>query len=195
MFANRLANSQHIAVEASRRLSIGAMLETPPKSSDDLFNRLGDLGVVHKTYEHPPLFTVEQSQAQRGMLEGSHIKNLFLRDKKRQMWLVTVEEERVVDLKKLRHTLGAQGNLSFGSAELLMEILGVLPGAVTPFAIINDRETRVTLVLDQAILRQDPINAHPLCNDMTTAVAALDLLKFAAAEAHTPVIIDFDRSD
>jgi len=118
-----------------------------------------------------------------------------LRDKKRRMWLVTVEEERVVDLKKLRHTLGAQGNLSFGSAELLMEVLGILPGAVTPFAIINDRETRVTLVLDQAILRQDHVNAHPLRNDMTTAVAALDLLKFAAAEAHTPIITDFDRSD
>ena len=171
------------------------MLKTPPKSSDDLFGRLRDLGILHKTYQHPPLFTVEQSKAQRGILDGSHIKNLFLRDKKRRMWLVTVEEERVVDLKKLRHTLGAQGNLSFGSAELLMEVLGVVPGAVTPFAIINDLETRVTLVLDQAILRQDLVNAHPLRNDMTTAVAALDLLKFAAAEAHAPVILDFDEAD
>lgn len=195
MFANRLVDNLHIAAEPGRRLSIGAMLETPPKSSDDLFSRLRDLGIVHRTYQHPPLFTVEQSKAQRGILDGSHIKNLFLRDKKRQMWLVTVEEERVVDLKKLRHTLGAQGNLSFGSPELLMEVLGVLPGAVTPFAIINDHEMRVTLVLDEVILRQDMVNAHPLRNDMTTAVAAQDLLKFAAAEAHTPIILDFNESD
>ena len=76
-----------------------------------------------------------------------------------------------------------------------MEVLGVVPGAVTPFAIINDHETRVTLVLDQAILRQDLVNAHSLRNDMTTAVAAPDLLKFAVAEAHTPIILDFDESD
>ena len=171
------------------------MPEIPPKSNNDLLNRLDDLCIAYTTYRHPPLFTVRQSQTQRSIHFGSHIKNLFLRDKKRRMWLVTVEEECVVDLKNLKHALGAQGNLSFGSAELLMEVLGVLPGAVTPFSIINDHKTRVTLVLDQAILRQRLVNAHPLRNDMTTAVTALDLLKFAEAEAHTPIILNFDELD
>ena len=171
------------------------MPEIPPKSNDDLLNRLDDLCIAHTTYRHSPLFTVQQSQTQRSIHYGSHIKNLFLRDKKRRMWLVTVEEERVVDLKNLKHTLGAQGNLLFGSAELLMEVLGVLLGAITPFSIINDYKTRVTLVLDQAILCQRLVNAHPLRNDMTTTVTTLDLLKFAEAEAHTPIILNFDKVD
>jgi Ala-tRNA(Pro) deacylase len=192
---NNVNGKLHIAAEPGRRLSIGTMPENPPKSSDDLFGRFRELGITHKTYQHQQLFTVEQSKAQRGILDGSHIKNLFLRDKKRRMWLVTVDEERVVNLKALRHRLGAQGNLSFGRPELLMDALGVAPGAVTPFAIINDREGLVTLVLDQAILRQDPLNAHPLRNDMTTVIAARDLLNFAAAEAHTPIILDFGDPD
>ncbi len=166
-----------------------------PKSAEDLLNRLGELGIAHKTYQHAPLFTVEQSQAERGKLEGSHIKNLFLRDKKRRMWLVTVEEDREVNLKALRHKLGAQGNLSFGSPELLMQALGVEPGAVTPFAVINDPDGLVTFVLDHAVLRRDPVNAHPLRNDMTTAIASQALLEFAAAEAHSPIILDFDTAD
>jgi Ala-tRNA(Pro) deacylase len=165
------------------------------KSADDLLNRLDELGIVHKTYQHAPLFTVEQSKAERGKLEGSHIKNLFLRDKKRRMWLVTVEEEREVNLKALRHKLGAQGNLSFGSPELLMQALGVEPGAVTPFAVINDPDGRVTFVLDQEVLHRDPVNAHPLRNDMTTAITSQALLAFAEAEAHSPIILDFDTPD
>lgn len=167
----------------------------PPLDDSALFARLEALGIACRTHEHPPLNTVEESQALRGDLPGGHIKNLFLRDKKRRMWLVTVDEERAVDLKALRRRIGAQGTLSFGSAELLMATLGVAPGAVTPFAVINDRAGAVTMVLDRAVLEHDPVNAHPLRNDRTTALAPGDLLRFLEAEGHAPRIIDFEDGD
>src|SRR3546814_8376242 len=95
-------------------------------------------------------------------------------------------EDRAIDLKDLKRRLGASGSLSFGNAELLLELLGVEPGAVTPFAAINDRAGRVAVVLDRRVLDRDPVNANPLRNDMTTAVAPRDLLDFLAAEGHPP---------
>lgn len=166
----------------------------PPLDDSELYARLESLGLAHVTHEHAALHTVEQSRALRGDLPGGHIKNLFLRDKKRRMWLVTVLEDRDMDLKSLRRLIGAQGTLSFGSADLLMENLGVLPGAVTPFAVINDRAGAVTMVLDQAVLAHDPVNAHPLRNDRTTAIAPDDLRRFLEAESHAPMILDFDRT-
>lgn len=163
-----------------------------PFDDTTLFDRLNELGIEHRTVEHPPLYTVEQSRELRGELPGAHIKNLFLRDKKRRMWLVTVLEDREIDLKALRHRIGAQGNLSFGNADLLMKHLGVIPGAVTPFAVINDREGDVTMVIDEALLATDRVNAHPLRNDRTTAVSPDDLLKFLMAERHAPTVLDFD---
>ncbi len=157
-----------------------------------LFARLEELDIACETHAHPPLFTVEQSRALRGDLPGAHIKNLFLRDKKRRMWLVTVLESRDIDLKDLRRRIGAQGTLSFGSAELLMEHLGIAPGAVTPFAVINDRAGRVTMVLDRALQAGTVVNAHPLRNDRTSALAAEDLVRFLEAEGHPPMILDFD---
>lgn len=159
---------------------------------EELLARLDALGISHRTYSHPPLHTVEQSKALRGDLSGSHIKNLFLRDKKRQLWLVTVLEDRAVDLKSLRQRLGAKGNLSFGSAELLADALGVSPGAVTPFALINDHEGRVRFVLDRGVLAEAPVNAHPLTNEATTSIEPDDLLRFAEACGHAPQILDFD---
>ncbi len=140
---------------------------------------------------HPPVFTVEEAKAQRGELPGSHIKNLFLRNKKGAMWLVTCLEDRRIDLKALGTALEA-GRFSFGSAERLMTYLGVLPGAVTPFAVINDKDAHVQVVLDRGLLDHDPINAHPLVNDMTTAIAAEDLIRFLEAVGHPPRIFDLD---
>ncbi|MGI9388376.1 MAG: prolyl-tRNA synthetase associated domain-containing protein, partial [Methyloligellaceae bacterium] len=120
--------------------------------ADGLFRRLDDLGIAHSTHQHPPVFTVGESQALRGVLPGGHIKNLFLRDKKKRIWLVTALEERQIDLKALRKRLGASGSLSFGSADLLMEVLGVAPGALTPFGIINDAAGRAKVVLDKGVL-------------------------------------------
>lgn len=160
-----------------------------PTSPDQLFAHLEGLGIQTRTARHPPVFTVEEARALRGNLPGAHIKNLFLRNKKGEMWLVVAEEDRAIDLKTLGEKLGA-GRLSFGSPERLMTYLGVVPGAVTPFAIINDRQGQVTVAIDEAVLAQSPVNCHPLTNDMTTAIAPGDLLAFLEATGHRPMILD-----
>jgi Ala-tRNA(Pro) deacylase len=162
---------------------------TPPLTPEALFARLDGLGVVHRTYTHPPVFTVEEAKALRGKLPGGHCKSLFLKDKKAGLWLVVALEECRVDLKLLADALGAP-RFSFGSAELLYQVLGVRPGSVTPFAIINDTEQRVTVVLERAMLEHDPLNYHPLENDRTTAIAPGDLLRFLGACGHAPRVVD-----
>ena len=159
-----------------------------------IFDRLVELEITFENHEHPPLRTVAESQLLRGELPGAHIKNLFLRDKKRHYFLVTVREEREVDLKWLRRTIGAQGTLSFGSADALADLLGVEPGAVTPLGIINDTEGVVTAFLDKALMTTDMVNVHPLRNDMTTTISATDLERFMISENHPPGIIDFDTA-
>ncbi|HZF32492.1 MAG TPA: prolyl-tRNA synthetase associated domain-containing protein [Candidatus Angelobacter sp.] len=165
------------------------MTTTIPTSPDQLFAHLEGLGLRTRTVQHPPVFTVEEARALRGDLPGAHIKNLFLRNKKGEMWLVVAEESRPIDLKALGERLGA-GRLSFGSPERLMSYLGVVPGAVTPFALINDREGQVKVAIDKAVLEQDPVNCHPLANDMTTAIAPQDLLAFIESSGHQPMILD-----
>jgi Ala-tRNA(Pro) deacylase len=154
-----------------------------------LFARLAELGLAHQTVEHAPVFTVEQAKAHRGTLPGHHIKNLFLRNKKEEMWLVVALEDRAIDLKRLGEMLGA-GRLSFGSPERLAKYLGVEPGSVTPFAVINDSEHKVTLVLDEGLKGGQQadglINAHPLTNSMTSAISLADLLRFFEATGHAP---------
>ncbi len=160
-----------------------------PTSPDQLFAHLDGLGIRTRTVQHPPVFTVDEAKALRGDLPGAHIKNLFLRNKKGDMWLVVAEESRRIDLKALGERLGA-GRLSFGSPERLMSYLGVVPGAVTPFALINDREGRVKVAIDKAVLERDPVNCHPLANDMTTAITPRDLLAFIESSGHKPMILD-----
>jgi Ala-tRNA(Pro) deacylase len=155
-----------------------------------LFARLDQLGIAHRTVEHPPVFTVEEAKALRGNLPGHHIKNLFLRNKKEEMWLVVALEDRAIDLKRLGEVLGA-GRLSFGSAERLKRYLGVEPGSVTPLSLVNDEARAVQLVLDRGVADGGPVNAHPLVNTMTTALAPADLLRFFAATRHTPRWLDF----
>jgi Ala-tRNA(Pro) deacylase len=157
---------------------------------EDLFARLDALGIKTTTHAHPPLFTVEESKALRGDLPGGHCKSLFLRDKKRRLWLVVTLEDRAVDMKALRKLLGGAGSLSFGSPERLGEILGVEPGSVTPFALVNDTEQRLSVVLDEEMLGFDPLNYHPLTNTATTAIAPGDLILFVEACGHAPQILD-----
>jgi Ala-tRNA(Pro) deacylase len=165
-------------------------MDKPQDIEGPLLARLADLGIEITMHRHPALHTVDESRALRGTMPGSHIKNLFLRDKKRNQWLVTVPEDAKVDLKALRHILGASGNLNFGSAELLEASLGVQPGSVTPFAVMNDTEGVVTMVLANDVLKNDPVNAHPLHNEATAAIPRDDLVRFLAACAHPPVMID-----
>jgi Ala-tRNA(Pro) deacylase len=160
-----------------------------PLTPDALFARFDALGIAHRTYAHPPVFTVEEAKALRGTLPGGHCKSLFLKDKKAGLWLVVALEETRVDLKLLADRLGAP-RFSFGSADLLYDVLGVRPGSVTPFAAINDAERRVAVVLDRAMLAHDPLNYHPLENDRTTAIAPGDLLRFLDACGHPPRIVD-----
>ena len=155
-----------------------------------LFARLDQLGIAHRTVEHPPVFTVEEAKALRGDLPGHHIKNLFLRNKKEEMWLVVALEDRAIDLKRLGEVLGA-GRLSFGSADRLKRYLGVEPGSVTPLSLVNDQARAVQLVLDRGVADGGPVNAHPLVNTMTTALAPADLLRFFEATGHTPRWLDF----
>ncbi len=162
-----------------------------PATPEALFDKLDALGIAHRTVEHPPLYTVEESRALRGELPGGHTKNLFLRNKKGGMWLVTCLEDRAIDLKDLGERLGGY-RLSFGRPERLMQYLGVIPGAVTPFAVINDHQDAVQMVLDSALLDHDPLNFHPLDNSRTTAVSPKDLLTFLEAVGHYPQVISLD---
>lgn len=162
-------------------------------SPQQLFDRLAELGIVHRTVEHEAVFTVEQAKQHRGVLPGHHIKNLFLRNKKEEMWLVVALEDRAIDLKRLGEELGA-GRLSFGSPERLKTWLGVEPGSVTPLAVINDTQRKVTLVLDRGLAEGGPINAHPLTNTMTSALSLPDLQRFFAATGHAPRWLDFPLS-
>lgn len=163
----------------------------PPFTPEDLFQQLRDLGIEAKTARHPAVFTVDEAKALRGDLPGCHTKNLFLRDKKGTMWLVVCREDRAVDLKVLAQKLGS-GRLSFGSPERLMKYLGVSPGAVTPFAVMNDKAGHVQVALDRGMLDQEPWNFHPLTNEMTTSIGASDMLHFLEAVNHSPEYLSFD---
>ena len=165
-----------------------------PATPDDLFRRLDALGVSHETHWHEPVFTVAESQALRGSLPGGHSKNLFLKNKKGDLWLVTAAEDAAVDLKALTKTHGA-GRLSFGKPDLLLEVLGVEPGAVTPFGLINDTERRVTFVLDGRLAAMEPLHFHPLVNNATTAISSADFAKFLDETGHAPLAIDFPPQD
>jgi Ala-tRNA(Pro) deacylase len=166
-----------------------------PADPETLFARLRALDITTETITHPPVFTVEEAKQLRGELDGGHTKNLFLRNKKGRMWLVVCLEDREVDLKWLGERLGG-GRLSFGSADRLMKHLGVVPGAVTPFALLNDTGHQVEAVLDQGMLRDHArLNFHPLDNRMTTAIAPADLERFLHATGHPPTPLEFDAGD
>jgi Ala-tRNA(Pro) deacylase len=158
------------------------------KTPDQLFVALDALGIKYSTVKHPPLFTVEQSQSLRGQIPGGHTKNLFLRDKKYAIYLVVTLEDADIDLKGLHRILGASGRFSFGSADLMREVLGVEPGSVTPFGVINDPEGRVTVVLDTAMMEHETLNFHPLVNIMTTSIKRADLVRFLESTGHMPRI-------
>jgi Ala-tRNA(Pro) deacylase len=160
-----------------------------PTSPEDLIAYLAGLGIEAETVEHPPLHTVEDSQALRGDIPGGHTKNLFLKDKKNRLFLLVLGETTAIDLKRVHEKIGAQGRVSFGSAELLEEVWGVRPGAVTPFGAVNDQAGKVRVVLDETMMRHQRLNFHPLVNTRTTGVASADLIKFLRATGHEPMVV------
>lgn len=161
-----------------------------PITPEQLLSRLTAAGYACSTKRHPPLFTVEDSKRLRGEIPGRHTKNLFLKDRKDNLFLLTLGEDRTVDLKEVHRHIGAASRLSFGSAEKLMEVLGVVPGAVTALAVVNDAECRVRAIFDRELMEHELINAHPLTNEATTTMRREDLLAFMASTGHPPDILD-----
>ena len=159
-------------------------------TSDDLLAHLQSLGIDAKTSTHPPLMTVDDAKRLRGDLPGGHVKNLFLRDKRERFWLLTTLEDTRVDLKRMAQRLDA-GRFTFANADQLKALLGILPGAVSPLAVINDTARQFTMVLDEALLAHDPLNVHPLVNDRTTTMATGDLLRVLESCGHKPRMIRF----
>jgi Ala-tRNA(Pro) deacylase len=181
--------------EASGYPSLSSRCLTMSKSPEDLFARLASLEIDAATVEHPPLHTVEQARALRGQIPGGHTKNLFVKDKKNRLFLLVLGEQTPVDLKRVHEKIGAQGRVSFGSAALLEEVWGVKPGAVTPFGAINDEKARVSVVLDEAMMRCERLNFHPLVNTRTTGLASADLIKFLRATGHKPLIVALGQEE
>ena len=168
--------------------SLEARLPSADARETAFYARLKELSIAWKAYEHPPVFTVEESQSLRGIVPGGHTKNLFLKDKKDGLWLVVAREDQRVDLKALSAALGSP-RFSFGSGALLVEMLGVPPGSVTPFALMNDKANRVRPVLDETMLAAEALNFHPLRNDRTVTVTPADLIRFIRACGHEPRIV------
>jgi Ala-tRNA(Pro) deacylase len=160
-----------------------------PKSPQELMDFLGKLDIETSTIQHPPLHTVADSKALRGEISGGHTKNLFVKDKKDQYFLLTVDEDALVDLKTIHHVIGAASKVSFGRPEALLDLLGVTPGAVTVFGALNDAGGKVSVFLDADLMQNDIINGHPLVNDATTSIRRDDLVKFLRATGHEPRIL------
>lgn len=168
-----------------------------PVSKEGLLTRLKDLGITATTIDHPPLHAVDDAQAWRaanlGAETGGFCKNLFLKDKKGSLWLVVTLEERNIRLNSLPKSLGS-ARLSFAKPELLWETLGVRPGSVTPFALVNDESRKVRLILDAPMMEHDWLNYHPLTNEATTTISKADFLKFIRHCGHEPTIIDLEAA-
>ncbi|PHP68605.1 DNA-binding protein [Zhengella mangrovi] len=157
---------------------------------DGLYAFLEKHDIPVTTVEHDPLFTVAQSQALRGQIPGGHTKNLFLKDKKDNYFLLTVEEEAVVDLKRIHQQIGAASRVSFGKPEAMEALLGVTPGAVTAFGVINDAAGKVSIFIDSTLMDHDVVNCHPLVNTATSSIAPADLVRFIEATGHRANILN-----
>ncbi|WP_372781272.1 prolyl-tRNA synthetase associated domain-containing protein [Phenylobacterium sp.] len=160
------------------------------KTRADLMALLDSLGVEHATHEHPAVFRVGEGEDVKAAIPGAHTKNLFLKDAKDQLWLISAQDRTAIDLKRLHNVIGS-ARLSFGRAELMEGVLGVTPGSVTAFALINDEEHRVRFVLDRNLFEAERVNFHPLTNTATTGVGQADFRKFLAAVGVTPLVVDF----
>jgi Ala-tRNA(Pro) deacylase len=165
-----------------------------PATQADLFARFDRLGIAHVTHSHRPVFTVEEGADIKAAMPGGHTKNLFLKDKAGRFALVCALGDTAVAVNRLHRAIGAQ-RFSFGREDALFEMLGVRPGSVTVFALINDPGRRVTLVLDQALLDADPVNFHPLSNDATTAVSQAGLRAFVADWGGEAWVCDFSGEE
>ncbi len=178
---DRAAMTGEVAAAQAHIRATGA-----PLTPEALIALLARCGVAHEVHEHAAVFTVAESQALDLMLPGAHTKNLFLKDKKGRFFLVSALKDTRIDLKRIHELIGASGRVSFGSEEQLMRLLGVRPGSVTAFAVVNDVAGEVTLVLDDGFLAHERVNFHPLVNTMTVGLSRQDLVAFLTACGHAP---------
>lgn len=160
-----------------------------PATQADLFAFFDKLGIIHNTVEHPPLFTVEEGRNWRDKIPGLHCKNLFMKDKKDKLWLIVMPGDKRAHIAGLGRAIGS-ARLSFGKPDLLLETLGITPGSVTPFALMNDTQRRVTVVLDNDMMAAPLVNFHPLRNDASTTLSSSDLLRFIKALSYDPLIVN-----
>lgn len=160
-----------------------------PLDRAGLLAHLADLGIATRTHDHPAVFTVAESRDIKAAIPGAHSKNLFLKDKKDNVFLVVAEGDAAIDLKKIHEKIGASGRVTFGKPELLWQLLGVIPGSVTPFGVVNDRDRVVSVVLDAAMMEHAMLNFHPLENTATTSIDRADLVRFLEATGHPPRVI------
>jgi Ala-tRNA(Pro) deacylase len=163
--------------------------DATPLSPEDLLDRFAAMGIKTDTVAHEAVFTVAESRNVKARVPGAHSKNLFVKDKKGRFFLISAKAETPIDLKRLHAAIGASGRLSFGSADQLRALLGVEPGSVTAFAVVNDREGRVSIILDEALMAHERVNFHPLVNTMTTGLSREDLVRFLTATGHPPRIL------
>ena len=159
-----------------------------PCTPQRLLREIAALGIAASTVSHQAVFTVAESKALRGVIDGGHVKNLFLKDKKGRLFCVTALESAKIDLKRLHEKIGASGRVSFAGPEQLLRHWGVTPGSVTPLGAINDTENAVTVVLDASLLALPRLNVHPLINTMSTGIDTPDLLRLLEAFGHPPLI-------
>ena len=159
-----------------------------PATREDLFERFQSLGIETATVDHIPVFTVEEARQVHDQVAGGHCKNLFCKDEKGVLWLIVALSDAVINLKAAPAKIGSK-RLTFGKADLLLATLGVEPGSVTPFGLINDKDVKVNVILDEAMMQLPQLNYHPLRNDASTTIAAADLLKFIASCGHAPRIV------
>jgi Ala-tRNA(Pro) deacylase len=155
----------------------------------DLFQMFDRLGIKTTTIEHVAVFTVAESKSLKRDIDGGHAKNLFLKDKKDNLFLVVAEHDAAIDLKTIHEKIGGQGRVTFAKPDLMLELLGVTPGSVTPFGLINDPDARIKVVLDAPMMQHRILNYHPLENTATTSIAADDLITFIKATGHEPHVI------
>ena len=159
-----------------------------PATRIELMTFLEKLGLATATFDHEPVFTVEEAQKVHGNIAGGHCKNLFCKDEKGALWLIVALENARIDLKAAKDKIGSK-RLTFGKPELLMEILGLEPGSVSPFGLINDKLVKTNVILDAAMMKNEKLNFHPLKNDATTTIASADLVTFIKACGHSPRIV------
>lgn len=174
-----------MSVSAEKQEVIGDL----PTSPESLMENLKAIGVDFTLHHHEAVFTVEESEKLDSEIPGTHCRNLFLRDKKKNNFLVVLQNGTEVDMKKLPPVIGSD-RLSFGSADRLWEYLGVRPGSVCPFAVVNDTDQQVKILLDKSMMETEVVNYHPLLNTMTVSLTPADLVKYIETTGHEAHIVD-----